>query len=133
ADPASAAVPVGTTALALVDTSFAKGRDFAQWLVAVKATQALGALPLVGDIKRTAVDELAVAPSAQRWLYQPASAADAAGAAAYTHSLSFNLTSSGQVVDRRSTDATNLCGRFVYTGLHVDSGDTSTHPSDLAD
>jgi hypothetical protein len=49
------------------------------------------------------------------------------------HYLTFNLTSSGQVVDRRSTDATNLCGRFAYTGLHADSGDTSTHPSDLAD
>jgi len=133
ADPSSAAVPVGTTAQALVDTSFAKGRDFAQWLVAVKAAQALGTLPLVGDIKRTAVDELESVPSAQRWLYQSASAADPAGAAAYTHYLSFNLTSSGQVVDRRSTDATNLCGRFVYTGLHVDSGDASTHLSDLAD
>ena len=133
ADPSSSAVPASTTAQALVDTSFAKGRDFAQWLVAVKASQALGTLPLVGDIKRTAVDELAAAPSAQRWLYQPASAADTAGAAAYAHFLSFNLTSSGQVVDRRSTDATNLCGRFVYTGLHVDSGDVSTHLSDLAD
>ena len=133
ADPSSAAVPAGTAARALVDTSFSKGRDFAQWLVAAKATQALGTLPLLGDIKRTAVDELATTPSAQRWLYQPSSAADSVGAAAYTHYLSFNLTSSGQVVDRRSTDATNLCGRFVYTGLHVDSGDVSTHASDLAD
>jgi hypothetical protein len=56
-----------------------KGRDFAQWLVAAKAAQALGTLPLVGDIKRTAIDELAGLPSAQRWLYQPASAADPTG------------------------------------------------------
>jgi hypothetical protein len=132
-DPSSSAVAAGTTAQALVDTSFAKGSDFAQWLVAAKAAQALGSLPLVGDIKRTAIDELAGEPSAQRWLYQPTAAADPTGSAAYTHYLTFNLTSSGQVVDRRSTDATNLCGRFAYTGLHVDSGDTSTHPSDLAD
>jgi hypothetical protein len=133
ADPSSSAVPAGMTTQALVDTSFAKGNDFAQWLVAAKAAQALGTLPLVGDIKRSAIDELAAAPSAQRWLYQPATATDPAGAAAYAHYLTFNLTSSGQVVDRQSTDATNLCGRFAYTGLHVDSGDTSTHASDLAD
>ena len=132
-DVSSSAVPAGTTAQALVDTSFPKGRDFAQWLVAAKATQTFGTLPLVGDLKRTAIDELTGAPSAQRWLYQPASAADPTGAAMYAHYLSFNLTSTGQVVDRRSTDATNLCGRLVYTGLHVDSGDTTTHASDLAD
>ena len=133
ADQSSSAVPAGATMQALVDTSFPKGKDFAQWLVAAKAVQTLGTLPLVGDVKRTAIDELAAVPSAQRWLYQPASDSDPAGAAAYTHYLSFNLTSSGQVVDRRSTDATNLCGRFAYTALHADSGDTTTHPSDLAD
>ena len=133
ADVSSSAVPASATAQALVDTSFTKGKDFAQWLVAAKAAQELGTLSLVGDVKRTAIDELAGAPSAQRWLYQPASAADPTGAAAYTHYLSFNLTSSGQVVDRGSTDATNLCGRFVYTGLHANAGDTSTHASDLAD
>jgi hypothetical protein len=133
ADPSSSAVAAGTTVQALIDTSFTKGRDFAQWLVAAKAAPTLGGLPLVGDLKRTAIDELAEAPSAQRWLYQPASAVDPAGAAAFAHYLTFNLTSSGQIVDRRSTDATNLCGRFAYTGLHVDSGDASTHPSDLAD
>ena len=133
ADPSSSAVPAASTAQALIDTTFPKGKDFAQWLVAAKAAQVLGTLPLAGDIKRTAIDELAAAPSAQRWLYQPASTSDPTGAAAYTHYLSFNLNSSGQVVDRRSTDATSLCGRFVYTGLHVDSGDATTHPSDLAD
>ncbi|HEX7507806.1 MAG TPA: carboxypeptidase-like regulatory domain-containing protein [Polyangia bacterium] len=133
ADASSSAVPANTTAQVRVDTSFSKGKDFARWLVAAKATPELGILSLVGDVKRTAIDELAGAPSAQRWLYQPASPADPTGAAAYSHYLSFNLTSSGQVVDRASTDATNLCGRFVYTGLHADVGDTSTHASDLAD
>jgi hypothetical protein len=133
ADPSSSAVPAGATSQVLVDTSFAKGKDFAQWLVAAKAAQVLGTLSLIGDVKRTAIDQLAGPPSAQRWLYQPASAANPTGTAAYTHYLSFNLTSSGQVVDRSTTDATNLCGRFVYTGLHADAGDTSTHPSDLAD
>ncbi len=132
-DASSSAVPAGTTAQALVDTSFPKGRDFAQWLLAAKATQTLDTFPLVGDLKRTAIDELTGLPSAQRWLYQPASPVDPAGAAAYAHYLTFNLTSSGQVVDRNSTDATNLCGRFAYTGLHVDSGDATTHASDLAD
>ncbi|HEX7501336.1 MAG TPA: hypothetical protein VF524_13695, partial [Polyangia bacterium] len=36
-DVSSSAVPAGTTAQALVDTSFPKGKDFAQWLVAAKA------------------------------------------------------------------------------------------------
>jgi hypothetical protein len=43
------------------------------------------------------------------------------------------MTSGGQLIDRRATDSTNLCGRFIYTGLHVDSADTSTHASDLDD
>lgn len=132
-DATSSAVPAGTTAAGQVDMSFTKGRDFATWLVAAKATQTLGTIPLKGDVKRTAIDQLATTPSAQRWIYQPSSAADPQGAASFTHFLSFNITSGGQLIDRRSTDATNLCGRFVYTGLHVDSADTSTHASDLDD
>lgn len=132
-DATSSAVPVGTTAVGQVDVSFAKGKDFANWLVAANAAQSVGTFPLKGDVKRTAIDQLATMPSAQRWIYQPAAATDPQGAAAFTHFMSFNMTSGGQLVDRRSTDATNLCGRFVYTGLHVDSADTSTHASDLDD
>lgn len=131
ADATSSAVPAGVTATGQIDMSFAKGKDFANWLVAADAAQGLGTFPLKGDVKRTAIDELPAAPSSQRWIYQAASAADPQGAAAYTHFLSFNVTSGGQLIDRRSTDSTNLCGRFVYTGLHVDSADTSTHTSDL--
>jgi len=132
-DAMSSAVPAGTTAVGQVDVSFAKGKDFANWLVAAKAAQTVGTFPLKGDVKRTAIDQLDAAPSAQRWIYQPASAADPQGSASFTHFLSFNMTSGGQLIDRRSTDSTNLCGRFIYTGLHVDSADTSTHGSDLDD
>lgn len=132
-DATSSAVPVGTTAVGQVDVSFAKGKDFANWLIATKAAEILGTFPLKGDVKRTAIDQLATAPSAQRWIYQPTSAADPQGAASFSHFLSFNMTSGGQLIDRRATDSTNLCGRFVYTGLHVDSAETSTHPSDLDD
>jgi hypothetical protein len=132
-DATSSAVPAGTTVDGRVDTSFAKGLDFANWLVAAKAAEVVGTFPLKGDVKRTALDELSASPSAQRWIYQPVSDADLGGAAAYTHFLSFNMTSGGQLVDRRATDANNLCGRFVYTGLHVDSADTSMHTSDLDD
>jgi hypothetical protein len=132
-DATSSAVPAGSTVQAAIDTSFTKGQAFAAWLVASKAAPVSGTFPLVGEVKRTVIDQLGDATSAQRWLYQPASASDPTGAAAYAHALSFNLTSSGEVVDRRDTTTTNLCGRFVYTGLHVDSGDTSTHASDLGD
>lgn len=132
-DSAASAVTAGNTTQALVDTSLPKGSAFAGWLLASGATTVQGTLPLVGDLKRTAMDELATSPSAQRWLYQAASDSDPTGAAAYTHLMSFNLTSSGEVVDRRSADTSNLCGRLIYSGLHVDSGDTSTHRSDLAD
>jgi hypothetical protein len=132
-DATSSAVPAGTTAVGQVDVSFAKGKDFANWLIAAKAAQTVGTFPLKGDVKRTAIDHLATTPSAQRWIYQPASAADAEGAASFTHFLSFNMTSGGQLIDRRATDSSNLCGRFVYTGLHVDSAETSTHSSDLDD
>jgi hypothetical protein len=132
-DASGSAVAAGSSILAQIDTSFTKGRDFANWLVAANAAQAAGTLLLKGEVKRTAVDELAATPSAQRWIYQPASAEDPQGAAEFTHFLSFNMTSGGQLVDRRSTDSTNLCGRFVYTGLHVDSADATAHASDLAD
>jgi hypothetical protein len=132
-DATGSAVASGSTVLARIDTSFTKGSDFANWLVAAKGADTVGTFPLKGEVKRTAIDELAASPSAQRWLYQPASASDPQGAAEFTHFLSFNLTSGGQLVDRRATDSTNLCGRFVYTGLHVNSGDTSAHVSDLSD
>jgi hypothetical protein len=48
----------GTAANALIDTSFPKGTAFAQWMLLVKASTALGQLPLTGEVKPTAKDQI---------------------------------------------------------------------------
>jgi hypothetical protein len=118
---------------ALVETSFPKGKDFAQWLLSVGASSTLGTMtfdPTDTTTKPSAKDELATPPSARRWIYQPEDAANPSGPAANTHYLSFNVSSSGQVIDRLDTTSTNMCGRFVYTGLHVAAAATGAHAQD---
>ncbi|HEX7506750.1 MAG TPA: hypothetical protein VF550_08245 [Polyangia bacterium] len=118
---------------ALVETSFPKGKDFAQWLLTVGATSTLGTMtfdPTDTTTKPSAKDELATPPSARRWIYQPEDAANPSGPAAYTHYLSFNVSSTGQVIDRLDTSSTNMCGRFVYTGLHVAAAASGAHAPD---
>ena len=121
---------------ALVETSFPKGKDFAQWLLTVGAASTLGSIifdPADTTTKPSAKDEISPPPSARRWIYQPADAANPSGAAANTHYLSFNVSSTGQVIDRLDTSATNMCGRFVYTGLHVAAASSGAHAQDTKD
>jgi hypothetical protein len=117
----------------LVETSFPKGKDFAQWLQTVGASTSLGTMvfdPTDTTTKPSAKDEISPPPSARRWIYQPADAANPTGPASNTHYLSFNVSNAGQVVDRTDTTATNLCGRFVYTGLHVAAAASGSHAAD---
>ena len=121
------------TTPALVETSFPKGKDFAQWLVTVGASSTLGTMtfdPTDTTTKPSAKDELATPPSSRRWIYQPEDATKPSGLAANTHYLSFNVSSTGQVIDRLDTTSTNMCGRFVYTGLHVAAAATGAHAPD---
>jgi hypothetical protein len=37
------------------------------------------------------------------------------------------------VIDRLDTSATNMCGRFVYTGLHVAAASSGAHAQDTKD
>jgi hypothetical protein len=121
---------------ALVETSFPKGKDFAQWLLTVGAASTLGTMtfdPTDTTTKPSAKDEILPPPSARRWIYQPVDIANPAGAAANTHYLSFNVSSTGQVIDRLDATSTNMCGRFVYTGLHVSAAASGAHPMDSKD
>jgi len=118
---------------ALVETSFPKGKDFAQWLLTVGASSSLGTInfdPTDTTTKPSAKDEIATPPSSRRWIYQPEDAANPSGPAANTHYLSFNVSSTGQVIDRLDTTSTNMCGRFVYTGLHVAAAASGAHAPD---
>lgn len=118
---------------ALVETSFPKGQAFAEWLVHVGAATTPGTMsfdPTDNTTKPSAEDELEAPPSARRWIYQAKDASDPTGPAAYTHYLSFNVSSRGQVIDRLDTSATNMCGRFVYTGLHVAAAASGAHAQD---
>jgi hypothetical protein len=121
---------------ALVESSFPKGKDFAQWLLAVGASTTLGTMlfdPADTTTKPSAKDELTAPPSARRWIYQPADPGNPSGAASNAHYLSFNMSSTGQVVDRMDTTAANICGRFVYTGLHVAAASSGAHAQDTKD
>lgn len=117
----------------LVESSFPKGQDFAKWLVTVGAAQTLGTMtfdPSDESTKPSVKDESPTSPSARRWIYQPDDPANPTGAAANTHYLSFNVDNTGQVVDKLDTSNKNLCGRFVYTGLHVATAASTAHAID---
>jgi hypothetical protein len=40
------------------------------------------------------------------------------------------MAPTGQVIDRLDTTSTNMCGRFVYTGLHVAAAASGAHAPD---
>jgi len=82
-----------------VDTTFAKGVAFGEWLDEVKATTA----PKSGIVKMTA---LKTVDTSRRWLYTP-------GAPKF---YSFNTPIGTKPADQ--------CGRGVFTDIHVSSGDT---------
>ena len=91
-----------------VDTSFAKGKAFSEWLDAVGATKAPDTVAMTA-LKRsvTSVPGAGAGPdTSRRWLYT----ADA------PKFYSFNTPI--------GTPADQQCGRGVYTDIHVSSGDT---------
>jgi hypothetical protein len=111
-----------TTRDGFVDVSFPRGVAFANWLVAVQASQVNGHLPLSSAVKATAMDQ--VTPTSQRWIYEPSNASSPTGSAQYTHYFSFNTPV--------GTAADSQCGRFVYTGLHVSDSASTGFPGDPA-
>lgn len=99
---------------ALIDTRFAKGEAFADWLVDVGASTTRGQVPMT-ELRRnvTSVPGAgAPADASRRWIYT------ASGAEEDTKFYSFN-TPVGTAADQQ-------CGRGVYTDIHVSSGDDST-------
>ncbi len=106
---------IGTSILTAIDTSFPKGQAMADWLVTVGASTTSGSLTLTGEVKPTAVDHLP--PTSQRWIYEPQSTTNPTGPALRTHYFTFNTPIPSQPEQQ--------CGRFVYTGLHVTTADSS--------
>jgi hypothetical protein len=88
-----------------IDTSFPKGKSFAQWLVNVGASTTLGSINLSvqvsGDVAQVNATE------AQKWIYVPKSATDVESA----KYMSFNTPV--------GADPKNQCGRVVYSDVHV--------------
>jgi hypothetical protein len=92
----------------LVDTSHTGGMALAQWLKAVGASTTLGQITL----GTKTLNASTVTPPTTRWLY-------ASGAApATTHYLSFQTPV--------GVPEANQCGKVVYAGMHVSSGDVGT-------
>lgn len=95
----------------LVDTSFAKGATFSDWLMTVKASTTKGQIPIV--MAQHSVSA-AFPPASQQWIYT-------SGATPSVQYLDFNTPVEAA--------AANQCGRVVFTDIHVSaaSGDSS-HP-----
>jgi hypothetical protein len=89
----------------LVDTSHPGGMALAQWLVAVGASTTLGQIEL--GIKSN--DSSTVNAPAVRWLHS-------SGTPATSHYLSFTTPF--------GASPENTCGKVVFAGMHVSSGDT---------
>jgi hypothetical protein len=95
----------------LVDTSFAKGAIFSDWLSTVGASTTKGQVPIV--MAQHSVSA-AFPPASQQWIYTSSPTAS-------VQYLDFNTPVEAA--------AANQCGRVVFTDIHVSaaSGDTS-HP-----
>ena len=96
-----------------VDTSFAKGVAFSEWLTEVGATPTPGQMPMTELRRNVTTVPGAGAPVdvSRRWLYATPPSGEE------TKFYSFN-TPVGTAADKQ-------CGRGVYTDIHVSSGDDS--------
>ena len=90
-----------------IDTSFPKGKAFADWLQNVGATTTYGAIGLVD----TRADVGAVTSKATRWIYNADSPGSSTSATSY---LSFNTPV--------TQPTTQQCGRAVFSDVHVAGG-----------
>jgi hypothetical protein len=95
-----------------VDSTFAKGSAFADWLVNVGASSTRGKLDILAAQYSA---QSAIAPLAQRWVYT-----DSPEAVQY-------MTINTPIENAGMPDAE--CGRLVHTDLHVSAG-TGTDSSD---
>jgi hypothetical protein len=97
----------GTTAIGgYIDTTFPKGAAFAQWLIDVGGTSALGVFPLE-DVR---YNVQAVNSPSTRWIYNPNLAETQIGGQALLH-YTFN-TPVGESADQQ-------CGEVLFADFHV--------------
>jgi hypothetical protein len=96
-----------------IDTTFPKGKSFADWLQANGTTSTYGQIVLV----ETRPDVLAVSAGATRWIYNAASVNDPNYASSY---LSLNTPVTAPVQ--------NQCGRAVFSDVHLSGGLTIPGP-----
>jgi hypothetical protein len=109
----------GTTAiLGNIDTSFAKGASFADWLLTVGATAARGQFA----IEDARYNVIAANPPSTQWVNNPNIAQTAIQSNALLH-YTFN-TPVGQPV-------ANQCGKVLYSDFHVVSTSSSELPFPL--
>jgi hypothetical protein len=100
-------VPSPLTGTINTVSGFYKGQDFAEWLVAVKASSTLGLLDLFSG--KTSVPSID-ANRAQSWIYRDKSEV-------WPDTFYFTIGTPVAQVD--NTPAPEACGRVVFTDLHV--------------
>jgi hypothetical protein len=128
--------------VAQVNTSFAKGAGFAQWLVAIGAGTLAGGVTSVSlnnviHVADSVIQGTSTAPVSLAWLISPLAWRQYAGNSAYSctdadhpsgtcleqqfaHEFSFD-TPVGSAPEQQ-------CGRVVYSGFHVNQPSTGTTP-----
>ncbi|HVJ91462.1 MAG TPA: carboxypeptidase regulatory-like domain-containing protein [Labilithrix sp.] len=93
-----------------IDTSFAKGQAFGEWLVAADAATVDGSGNTNSEMTQLRKNVSSVASSSRRWIYEPG---DNNAVKFYSFNMPLGSAAEAQ------------CGRAVYTDIHVSSGDAS--------
>ncbi len=101
-----------------IDTTFPKGKSFADWLQNTNTTQTYGQINLVD----TRWDMGTINTQSSRWIYNATNASDAMYSAMY---ISFNTPVPSPVAMQ--------CGRAVFSDVHLSgSSDDTTFPNECA-
>jgi hypothetical protein len=112
-----------------VDTSFPKGKDFAQWLVNVGASQTYGSIQLDHVVHNS---DSVIASVAQSWLTSPSMPRQyKTDGSMITQQIQHHYTFNTPV----GAPPEQQCGRVVYSAFHVNdaSSDDKLFPTECSD
>jgi hypothetical protein len=118
-----------------IDTSFARGQTFDNWLSSPGVTSAYGTGGATGSsIALTGVASSlgTISPNATRWIYDPNPLLPPDGAATETKYMSFLTPIGGSQMAVDGGETTVYCGKAVFSDLHTSGQPSGAVPSACA-